>query len=95
MPQAVRSGTLTPSTVATVSNAQDVTEFAVTHHGNVTAPLYVRGDGVNPTVKGNDCYPVLPGQTKWLGRTRTAATDDGTAIKIISASAADYSVEFP
>jgi hypothetical protein len=90
---AIRHGTLTANTVATVSLTRDLREVAVMHKGNVQDPIYVRCDGTAATVAGNDTYSVLPGQHRTIPRIWSSGSP--TAVSIISAGAVQYEVEFP
>lgn len=91
---AIRHGTLTANTAATVSLAsRDLREIWVMHKGNVAQPIYARCDGTAATVAGNDTYAVLPGQHRMIPRIWSAGKPSN--ISLISAGAVDYEVEFP
>lgn len=91
---AIRHGTLTANTAATVSLAdRDTREVWVMHKGNVVDPLYARCDGTAATVGGNDCYAVLPGQHRMIPRIWSAGRP--TTVSLIAATGVAYEVEFP
>lgn len=90
---AIRHGTLTANTVATVTLSRDLREVAVMHKGNDSSVIYARCDGTAATVGGNDCYAVLPGQHRTIPRIWNMGSP--TNVSLISGGAVDYEVEFP
>lgn len=84
----IKSGTLTGGAVTTVS---------ITHHNNAvevvnrtqTGAIWVRVDGTNPTVAGDDCYVVLGARRIPVPGPDITAAD----VRLISADALDYTVE--
>lgn len=52
-------------------------------------PIFVRLDGVDPTVGGDDSLVVPPIQDRWFGPADTTRVE----VRLISASASAYSVE--
>lgn len=84
-----KSATLGVATVDTVTfpafgtyayNAVDVV------NRDATSPIFFTTDGTAPTVAGDDCFCVAPGQTIRLGLS-------GGAVKLIAAAAAAYTVQ--
>ncbi len=67
----VKNGTLTASTVATVTFTARYGDISVSNlepAGSAdTSIIYVTTNGVNPTVAGDDTFAVEPGQTVELG----------------------------
>lgn len=86
---AIRHGTLTADTVASVDLGVDVGEVDVCNVDGAAA-IYFRVDGTNPTVAGNDSY-VIPAA---LGASaRVPVTSDGnTVVKLISVGTPAYSI---
>lgn len=83
------SAILTVLTVDTVSCTRAFT-WIVVKNRSTTAEIWVRVDGVDPTVGGDEAYVVLP-----LGSRDLHIPDPaGVSVKVISAAAAAYAVEF-
>lgn len=92
---AVRHGTLTANTAATVTVAGGRQEVGVTHKNPAaTDPIYARADGTAATIAGNDTFTILPGMTRWIPRPRNL-TGTNTNVSLISAGANPYEVELP
>jgi hypothetical protein len=90
---AIKHGTLTADTAASVTHTRDAREVGVMHKGNVTAPMYARLDGAEATVAGDDTYTILPGIQRWIPRIWSAGS--APTVSIISSGAVDFEVEFP
>lgn len=84
----VRHGTLVADTVATVSGDSSVGSVAVLNKDD-TERIYIRADGTNPAVDGNDSYVVLPCSRRVL-----MVNADTITVKLISSGTPDYEVEF-
>lgn len=86
-----KSGTLTANTVATVTVSVDSSgsgnTFTVTNR-SLTGTIWVRVDGTNPTVAGDNCFPVLGSRTF---KAKSGLRE--VAVKLISDAALAYSVE--
>ncbi len=80
-----KSGTLTISTVATVTVTADGLGIQVVNRTQ-TGVIWVRLDGVDPVAAADDCYAVL-GVRHFL--TRTGAIQ----VRMLSTDALDYTVE--
>lgn len=90
---AVRHVTLTANTPATVALNRDLREIGFLHKANVVDPIYVRTDGVDAVVAGDDTYCILPGQQRWVPRIWSQSMP--TSVSIISLGAVDVEVEYP
>lgn len=83
-----RSGTLT---------ADQVTAVDIPNHGghievirlSGDAPIWVRLDGTDPTVGGNDCHPVL-GSRLFAAPAQVSSPQN---VRLISAEPCGYTVE--
>lgn len=80
-----KSGTLTPSTVATVTVSADGLGIQVVNRTG-TGTMWVRLDGTDPVAAADDCYVVL-GVRHFP--TRTGAVQ----VRLLSTDALDYTVE--
>lgn len=82
--------TLTAATVATVTVNGN---FSCLHLLNQTAStvVYARGDGTNPTVAGDQCWPVLP-VAEGTCVSVAPAVDGTTSVKLISSGTPTVSV---
>lgn len=88
-----KHGTLTASTVATVTFAADYRAIMVTHRSpSATDPIYFTVDGSTPTAAGDDTFVVMPGGWRSVNAQYDNA-DASTVIKLISAGTPAYSVE--
>jgi hypothetical protein len=86
-----QSGTLTIDTVATVT----VTGPGTTVSVECRTPgdtVWVRVDGVNPTVAGANCFPVR-GVRYFDVAEALRGPVNSVVVKLISATAAEYTVE--
>lgn len=59
-----KSLTLTPNTYTPVNFPQYFATITVVNRSTSTDVVWLRVDGNQPTVAGDDCYPVLPGQSQ-------------------------------
>lgn len=84
-----RSGTLTASTVATVAITDAWPDGITVVNRSQTGTIWVRLDGTDPTVAGDDCYPVL-GARHFPA---TTVRKEAVTVKLISSAALDYTVE--
>lgn len=84
--------TVTASTVDsfTMPGAGSIAAIEVVHHGNTSAPVYVKIDDAisAPTVGGDGCEVVLPGERVRFGRVGNGVT----VVSLISAGASTVSV---
>jgi hypothetical protein len=90
------SGTLVINTVADVNFPQYFTTITVVHRGT-TGTVWVRTDGVEPSVLADDNYPVLPGQAVSfpngiLTQQPINRVISGTQMQMISDTAVPYTV---
>lgn len=83
-------GTLSASTVDTVDLVDGAYPVLVTNRG--IADIYVRFDGTDPTVGGDNTFIVPAGVTKQFQVTAPLGAADRTC-KLISSSTPAYSVE--
>lgn len=84
-----RSGTLTPSTVATVAITDAWPDGIWVTNRTQSGQIWVRFDGVNPVVGADDCYVVLGARLFPV----TTSGRDAISVKLISTQALDYTVE--
>lgn len=89
----IKHGTLTANTVAQVDDIApngSLIEIGIT--ANPGAPIYVRLDGQDPEIKGDDCevipaavgaYVVLDAPTSYHVRLKTAAGTPDFWVKVI------------
>jgi hypothetical protein len=84
------TNTLSASTVQTVTLTGGATRAVeIVHHGNVTNPIFVRTDGVNPAIDGDDCDVVLAGERVQFGAGLRGSNPE---IRLISVGLATYTV---
>lgn len=88
----VKTATAAASTVDsfTMPAAGSISAVEVVHHGNTSSPVYVKVDDAisAPTVGGDGCEVVLPGE-----RVRFARVGNGvTVVSLISTGATTVSV---
>src|SRR5690242_20759372 len=62
--QRAKSLTLTANTMAPINFPQYFATVTVINRSTSTDVVWVRTDGMEPAVAGDDCYPVLPGQSQ-------------------------------
>ena len=91
-----QSGTLSANAVTTVKFPQ---YFAVVHVVNrsTNQTIWTRSDGTDPTVAGDDCYPVLAQQdisftNGLLSQEPVVRIQSGTQINLICSASCDYTV---
>ncbi len=84
----IKHGTLVANTVATVdiSPSSGTAEVMITAN---PATIYFRTDGVDPTIKGDDCEVVPAG----IGSALAVDLPVPFTIKLISAGTPDYCVK--
>lgn len=88
--------TLTVNTPVTVKFPQYFATITVINR-NSTGVVWIRTDGNNPTVAGDDCYPVLPMQSQSfpngvLLQEPITRTISGTQVSLISDTACPITV---
>lgn len=84
-----KQGTLVANTVATIALSGYAANVRIINL-DAASPIYYRTDGVNPTIGGGDeIYVVPPKQERVVG----IPSPNNPEIRLISATAADYSVE--
>lgn len=83
----IKHGTLSAATPATVTLDADYDQVEILNRDSALE-IYYRVDGTTPTVAGDDCYPVLPGQ----GLLVSVPTAGATQVQLISSGTAKYSV---
>lgn len=88
--------TLSVGIVSTVTFPQYFANLTVINR-NTTGTLWVRTDGVNPLITGDDCYPVLPQQSQTfpngvLLQEPVTRVLSGTTVSIISDTACPITV---
>lgn len=82
-----KSATLGVATVDTVTFPATYPYLGVAVvNRDATSPIFFTADGSTPTVAGDDCFCVAPGQTMQIGFF-------GGAVKLIAAAAAAYTVQ--
>lgn len=96
MAQRATSGTLVASTVATVKFPQYFWNLIVVNRSS-NQEIWVRSDGENPTVAGDDCFPVLPQQSITfsngvLSQEPVVRVGGGTQVSLISSGTPAYTV---
>lgn len=96
MAQRAVSGTLVANTVTTVKFPQYFWNLMVVNR-STDQEIWVRSDGENPTVAGDDCFPVLPQQSITfsngvLSQEPVVRVGGGTQVSLISASTPNYTV---
>lgn len=90
------SGTTTAATVSTVTFPSWYSQIKVSNRAT-TGELWVRLDGVNPTVGGDECDIVLPNSTVVLTNRKVepdqgAGITSNTDVRIISTPAIAFTV---
>ena len=90
------SSTLTPGTAVTVKFPQYFANLTVVNR-STNLELWVRSDGVDPTVAGDDAYPVLAQQSITfsngiLSQEPVVRVQSGTQVSLISSGACPYTV---
>lgn len=91
-----QSGTLVANEVTTVKFPQ---YFATVHVVNRSADktIWTRSDGIDPTIAGDDCYPVLAQQdisytNGLLSQEPVVRIQSGTQINLLCSDACDFTV---
>jgi hypothetical protein len=84
-----KSGTLTANTAAPITITDAYPDGVWVHNRSQTGEIWVRFDGTNPTVAGDDCFLVLGSR---LFPVTTVGRESVTA-KLISSQALAYTVE--
>lgn len=92
----VTSGTLVASTVDTVTFTAYYAGVSITNR-DASAEIFVRADGVNPTVEGDDCYIVPPGKTVTVYNglpvaDQSTGVNAGTNVRLISSGTPKFTV---
>lgn len=96
MAQRAQSGTLVAGTVTTVKFPQYFWNLVVVNR-STNQEIWVRTDGEDPTVAGDDCFPVLPQQSVTfsngvLSQEPVVRVGGGTQVSLISSGTPTYSV---
>lgn len=96
MAQRAESGSLTANTVTTVKFPQYFWNLIVVNRG-ADQEIWVRTDGNNPSVGGDDCFPVLPMQSITfsngvLSQEPVVRVGGGTQVSLISSGTPPYTV---
>jgi len=96
MAQRAESGTLVADTVTTIKFPQYFWNLVVVNR-STNQEIWVRTDGEDPTVAGDDCYPVLPQQSQQfsngvLSQEPVVRVGGGTQVSIISSGTPAYTV---
>lgn len=96
MAQRAQSGTLVAGTVTTVKFPQYFWNLTVVNR-STNQEIWVRTDGEDPTVAGDDCFPVLPQQSVTfsngvLSQEPVVRVGGGTQVSIISSGTPTYTV---
>ncbi len=94
----VHSGTLTASTVTTVSLDEPYENIVVYNRSASTDEIWIRNDGTNPTVAGDDCYLVPAGKSVSIPAITSIAQKadgsiPGSTVKLISSGTPSFTVE--
>jgi len=82
-----QSGTLTANVTTTV-NITDAYPAVLVVNRSQTGTIWVRLDGVNPTVAGANCRPVLGARSFGIN-----PYERPTSVRLIADTALDYTVE--
>lgn len=85
-----RHGTLTGGAVHPVTADADVGAMAVLNLDRTGLVIYVRGDGTDPVVEGDDSFAVPSGSRRVL----PIDTDGLSEVRLICSGAAKYEVEW-
>ena len=96
MAQRAASGTLVSGTVTTVKFPQYFWNLIVVNR-STDQEIWVRTDGEDPTVGGDDCFPVLPQQSITfsngvLSQEPVVRVGGGTQVSLISSGTPNYTV---
>lgn len=96
MAQRAQSGTLVATEVTTIKFPQYFWNLVVVNRSS-NQEIWVRTDGEDPTVAGDDCFPVLPQQSVTfsngsLSQEPVVRTGGGTQVSIISSGTPPYTV---
>ncbi len=96
MAQRAESGTLVADTVTSIKFTQYFWNLVVVNRSS-NQEIWVRTDGEDPTVGGDDCFPVLPQQSVTfsngsLSQEPVVRTGGGTTVSIISSGTPTYTV---
>jgi len=96
MAQRAQSGTLVANTPTTIKFPQYFWNLVVVNR-STDQEIWVRTDGENPTVAGDDCFPVLPGTQQAfsngvLSQEPVVRVGGGTQVSIISSGTPAYTV---
>ena len=83
------TSTLTAAAADTCTMTGQGTSFAITHHGDVANPIYVRIDGSAAVAAADENFVILSGGTLVLPR---VVGPNDLIISLISAGAATYTV---
>lgn len=86
---AVHGKTLVTSTVDTITVADFVDDVTVIIYSGTSAPVYVTTDGSTPSTSNAKARVLLPGER----RVFPLGTGADGVVKVVSASAAVYSIE--
>lgn len=89
------TATLGAGTADTVTLTSGPGLVEVTHHGNVSNPIYARGDGTAAVAAADENQVILPGQSLVVkANTIADGTSSGrkSTVSLISAGAATYTV---
>lgn len=87
----ITHGTLSAGTVATLTGDAEFTTARIINRDGA-AEIFARGDGVDPTVAGDDCE-ILPAAMSYLVM-RLSHAGEPTVLKLISSGTPTYSVKF-
>lgn len=86
----VKHVTLVANTVATVTFDRPGQRVMVINMTG-SAAIYFRTDGVDPTVKGDECWPV-PASVGGSGTFKTLDNVNGASVKLISSGTPDVCI---
>lgn len=86
---AAHGKTLVSNTADTITVADFVDDVTVVVYAGTTVPVFVTTDGSTPATSNAKARVILPGER----RVFPMPTNTGGTVKIVSASAAVYSVE--
>jgi hypothetical protein len=96
MAQRAESGTLVANEVTTIKFPQYFWNLVVVNR-SLNQEIWVRTDGQNPEVAGDDCFPVLPQSQQAfsngnLSQEPVVRVGGGTQVSLISSSTPAYTV---
>lgn len=86
---ALHGKTMVSTVVDTVTLADYVNSFTLIVYTGTSVPVYVTADGSTPAAGNANARVVLPGER----RTFSVTTGEDATVKLVSASAAVYSIE--